>query len=401
MPPRNRRPQTKKKKKQPRQPPMFGPANKPKPRKKRAKAAGAGSAAVQKYAQMIANPFTSQLHHGMFGEVATGMSQFKKSYAFGSGTSGTTYNSAGYILWWPAGNASGYSSSENSVRDQPVGVMMYKSTGSANAVPNTAAQKMFANEYATWANGPALTAAASTTSVDTPDNAFLSSVASRSKLLSAGMVLRCTSTPLILQGEYIKIDGLPINQLLEPATAVQALTVDRLFDLSAHEPKPFMAGQVVRHIYINDRHNSGLATSTADETTDNSDASTVNAGAGNSKTCLAVIEKGSSTATLPTSYDEAHAPKLFGFAFRGVNPAMLEQMYVDCYVNKEYIVAPIQGIPNRVTGRTGPDVSEAAHLLATMKINAFNAAENGVKELTKGLVGRGVKYLGSEVLGLI
>lgn len=376
---------------------MFGPANRPK--QKKTKAAGAGAGMVQKYAQMIANPFTAYNLHGMFGEVATGISQFKKSYSFGIGTNGTAFNTSGYILWWPGGNASSYISSENQTRDQPVGVMMLK-TSSASGVPNTAAQKIFANEYTTWQNAVSTTAATSTTSVETPDNAFLSAIASKSKLLSAGMVLRCTSNPLILQGEYIKIDGLPMNQLLEPQTATQCITVDRLFDLSAHEPRPFKSGHTVRHVYLNDRHNVGLATSCADEVTDNSDASTVNAHTGNSKTCLAIMEKGSSTATLPTAWDEAHCPKIFGIAFRGVNPDMMPQIIVDCYVSKEYIVAPANGIPNVVAGRSGPNLSEPAHLVATMKVNAFNAIENGVGEITKGLVGKGIKY-GAEVLGLM
>jgi len=401
MTPRKRPQMKKKKSSQPRQRlPVFGPANRPKPKKRKTKVAGAGSAVVARYAQMIANPFTSKLHPGMFGETATGMSQFKKSYNFGVGTNGTSFNNAGYILWWPAGNSEGYSSSNASTRDQPVGVMMMKGQATTGEF-NTAVNKLFANNYETWNGAVAVTSSTGTTSVETPDNLFLQAIGARSKLLSAGMVMRCTASPLTLQGEYIKIDGLPISQLLEPTTAVAYLTVDRLFDLSAHEPRPFKAGDVVRHVYLNDKHNVGLSSDCADEVTDPANPSDKNVGAGNSKTSLAMIAKGTDRATLPTAFNEAHAPRVFGIAFRGINPEMMPQIYVDCYVNKEYTVSPINGIPNVTTERSGPDVSETSHLLASMKISAFNAIENGVGELAKGLVGKGMKTFGAEVLGLV
>jgi len=403
MPPKNyRRPQNKKKKPpQPRFYPVFGPTNRPKPKpKKRAKAAGAGSSAA-KYAQMVANPFTANLCHGMFGEVATGMSQFKKSYSFGIGTTGLITNDSGFILWWPGGNSSGFLAGDASTRDQPVGVMMMKGQSSSTLWNNTAANKAFGTDYLTWSASATSSSSSNTTSVETPDNFFLSSIAARSKLLSAGMVMRCTANPLLMQGEYIKIDGLPMSELLEPSVATQALHVDRLFDLSAHEPRPFKAGNVVRHVYLNDRHNVGLSTDCSDQSTDNSDPSAVNVNTGNSKTCLAIQNRGSSEATLPTAYNESHSPRVFGIAFRGISPDMLRQLYVDCYVSKEYTVSATNGIPNAIAARSGPDLSEAAHLMASLKVSAFNAVENGVGDLAKGLINKGVKSFGADVLGLL
>lgn len=372
-------------------------------KKKGRKNGGAGSL-VSKYATMISNPFTSTNHHGMFGENATGISRFKRSYGFGVGSSVSGSNTCGFILYWPGGNATAYSPTYNTTNDQVLGVILGKMTNPVDSWNNSGANKFCGNDPAVWRSTNSTTNSNTTTSDSTPDDAFLSAVASKTKLLSSGMVLRCTSAPLTLQGEYVKLEGFTIDMLLEPIAATLSMNVNKMFDITCHEPKPFKAGEVARHIYMNDRHNSGVQSDCNDDITDNSDPSFI--GAGNSKTSLATLPKGTASPTVPTAFSESHQPKLYGFAFRNVTPAMIEAMTVDIYVSKEYTLQAIQGIPNAVAQRSGPDLSEPAHIMASVTKSTMDAVENGLSSLAKGLVTKGIKnvgakYLGGEVLGLL
>lgn len=349
---------------------------------------------------MISNPFTSANRSGMFGEQSTGIMRFKRSYGFGTGTSVTVGlgNSCGFVLWCPVGNGPSYNASNSTVIDQPLGVVLYKSDNTSDGWANTNSLKFGANEYASWSLVRG-TASTGTTSIATPDDTFLGSIANKSRLVSAGMVLRCIASPLLLTGEYVKLENINMDLLLEDRSAApRPLNVDALFDMTSHTPQPFCAGKTVRHVYINDRHNAGLEADCGDEKTDPSAASAI--GTGDSRQTLAYIPKGTSQPTLVTPYGEAHQPKCFGFAFRGVDPNMLSKLFVDCYVSKEFSISAYQGIPQIPVGRTGPDLSEPAHLLATATKSAMDAVDNGVSALSAGLVSKGVSYLGTDVLGL-
>lgn len=375
----------------------------PRAQKKGPRGVGNGSS-IAKYATMISNPFTSINHHGMFGETATGLSRFKRSYGFGtgSGTSGT--NTAGFILYWPGGNAQAYSTINNLTNDQALGVILGKFNSGVDSWNNSGANKFCGNEPAVWRASPSTSNSNTTTSDQTPDDAFLTSVASKTKLLSSGMVLRCTASPLTLQGEYVKLEGFTIDMLLEPIAANLSFNVDKMFDLTCHEPKPFKAGEVARHVFINDRHNAGVQSDCHEGLTDPSGATTL--GGGISKTSLAILPKGTSIPTIPTAFSESHQPKMYGFAFRGINPQMMPAITADIYVSKEYTLQAVQGIPNAVAQRSGIDVSEPAHVMASVTKSTMDAVENGLSSLAKGLVTKGIKnlgtkYLGGEVLGLL
>lgn len=349
---------------------------------------------------MIANPFTSTNRSGMFGEVSTGIMRFKRSYDFGTGTSATVGlgNTCGYFLWCPVGNAPSYSTSNSGTIDHPMGVLMYKADSASSGWRNTIGTKLGAVDFATWnavrgANPTAIT------SVATPDDHFLGGVAAKSRLVSAGIVLRCYANPLEMTGEYIKLENVDIDTILEDSSTSDGASINALFDMSSHTPQPFMVGKSVRHIYINDRHNAGLEVDCQDGPNDPPDATTI--GAGDSRQTLGIIPKQSfQEPTMISDYGRAHHPKMFGIAFRGVDPKMFSKLFIDAYCSKEFTIAAYQGIPQVPVGRTGPNVSEPAHLLATAYKSASDAVDNGVGALSAGLVSKGVSYLGQDVLGL-
>lgn len=359
------------------------------PRRKKARLSTASAGLASTYGAMISNPFTAPLRVGMFGEQATGIMRFKRSYSFGVGTNGTPSlaDTCGFILWCPITNSLGYITSSS--YDQGGSLIMFKAASAATAMINTAGNSLGATTYAAFG---AASLSGTTTSVTTPDNPYLNFTAAKTRLVSSGLVLRCMCNPLKLSGEYIKLESVPTDLLLENGVD-DGVSVDNLFEMSSHTPQPFMAGKAVRHIYLNDRHNVGQHVDCHDEYLVGPDGS-------DGRHSPFSITLDPAKASVETEWSSVNQPKFYGFAFRGVDPEMLSSIFVDAYVTKEYTVRPFQGLPNPTSARLGPNFAEPAHLFATASKGALDALDNGIGALSKGLVTKGFKYIASDVLGM-
>lgn len=338
---------------------------------------------------MVSNPFTSPIRVGMFGEQATGIMRFKRSYSFGVGTNNTPAlaDTCGYILWCPITNSQSFTSA--ATFDQGGSLVLYKANAAAAMMINTPGNSLGATNYANFGAG---SLSGTTTSVVTPDNGFLQATAAKTRLVSAGLVLRTMSNPLKISGEYVKLEGIPTDLLLENGD-LDGISVDNLFEMASHTPQPFMAGKSVRHVYLNDRQNVGRHVDCHDEYVIGADGT-------DGRHSPFQITLDAAKASVETEWNSINQPKWFGFAFRGVDPEMIATIFVDAYVTKEFTARPFQGVPNPTSARLGPNFAEPAHLIATASKGAMDAIDSGIGALSKGLVSKGFNYLATDVLGM-
>lgn len=337
------------------------------PRKKSsrstARGSGANQQALAQYARMIHDPFKAPLVPGMFGRPSTGINRFHLTYGWGDGGADTATGActAGFVLWFPQYLSKGWSSTISPTKAQPENLFFWKTNSASDIIPNTTA-----NPFGRGTIGSAF-ASVPVCSATTPDYSFLTGVADRAALVGAGIQLRNLETIFKMTGEYVKLENIDADTLLSSSTSI-----DDLFAASNHLPQPFTQGKCSKHVFLNERHLVGRLHDASLNSNSSLDEAVEGPGG-----ALALPGNPVTTPTELTAEGNVLRPKCFGYAWRGVTPTSVSKIFVDLDVVKEWNIQHEKGIPVPDGNRSGPDVGEPSHLLATVKKVANDALEIG------------------------
>jgi len=327
-------------------------------------------AQINRYASHLYNPFSSELAQGMFGDSMTGIQRFKSTISMGQ-ASGT----AGFVIWCPLYTARGALSATPIDNAFPTALWAVKVTSSGNIITNDI-NTPFGSADVTILQGSAINQVAS---IDVPGVEFLDTIASRTRFVSAGMALRYTGKALDTSGEFIKLDNIAVDTLL------QNFTIDELFASSEHSPRPFTAGLVSRALYIADDKNIGRKM----------DVRQGNALAvGTNEEVSTAIMTGEATYKYSVTGKDAQnfQPACFGFAWRGVDPACMSGIALDFVRALEWEARSDQGLTVPSSAKTGPNLAPHAHLVASVKKVGLDALEAGASALMMTASNQVAKY---------